>query len=33
MGLNDLGHRHSADGATHGRVAADADEAGHLSSR
>ncbi len=33
MGLNDLGHRHSADEATHGRVAPDADEARRLSSR
>ena len=29
MGLNDLSHCHSADGATHRRVAADADEADH----
>ncbi len=29
MGLNDLSHWHSADGATHRRVAADADEADH----
>jgi hypothetical protein len=28
MGLNDLSHWHSADGATHGRVAAEADEPG-----
>ena len=33
MGLNDLSHGHSADGAPPGRVAADANEAGHRSSR
>jgi hypothetical protein len=33
MGLNDLHHRHSADGAPHLRAPADAEGAGHRHSR